>query len=294
MIEPRESIPVTLRDGASTIVRRLGSGPKVLFSHGSGYASDAFATFLHRLADRCEVYCVDLRGHGIGPRIDVQDFSLELLTRDFHDIIRALRDEYGAHSIHGVFHSIAAVLALRVQAENAAAFRSIVGYEPPVPAAGPNAQEFVDGAARMATRALRRRRAFATAGELADRFRESGTLVAGGEAAALCLANGVLGEAVDGLRPLRCEPEIEAGIYTGNSDTGLWQAMQVIRCPGLIVRGRRPGGNREYTDIVASRVADALRFDLLTLHGLGHLGWIEAPDKSAEIVASFVHAAADA
>ena len=288
MIRPEREFTIALRDGVSTTVRDLGRGPNVLFSHGTGYACDAFAPFVHALAGRCRVFCVDLRGHGIGPPVNPQDFSLALLVSDLHDTVAALKRDHGVDALHGVFHSIAAVLALRVQADRADAFRSIVGFEPPLAAIGADAAAFREGAARMATRALRRRRTFSSARELADRYRESGTLAAGGDEAALALAEGVLDDAVDGRRALRCAPEIEAKVYAGNTDMGIWQALGTIGCPGMIVRGQHPSA-AEYTEIVAAHIAEAAGFDLRTLaEGVGHLGWIEEPERGAELVAAYV------
>ena len=76
MIEAEQILTVAVRDGTEFEIKRLGSGPRVLFSHGAGFAVDAYAPFVHALAAHAEVFAFDLRGHGRGPQVSIDDYHL--------------------------------------------------------------------------------------------------------------------------------------------------------------------------------------------------------------------------
>ena len=76
--------------------------------------------------------------------------------------------------------------------------------------------------------------------------------------------------------------------HVGIAGIGIWRALGTIGCPGMIVRGQHPRA-AEYTEIVAAHIAEAAGFELRTLaEGVGHLGWIEEPERGAELVAAYV------
>jgi pimeloyl-ACP methyl ester carboxylesterase len=287
MINAEETFPIRLRDGTETPVRRLGQGPAVLFSHGAGFACDAFSPFVHELAQSFEVYCVDLRGHGIGPQTDVATFSLPLLTDDTADIANALHQRRGGAPLLGVFHSIAAILALRAQADDNGLFDAIVGFEPPLAAIGEHADAFRQGARVLANRALSRARTFDSPNDLAHRYVRGRVLVGASEAAALILADALLETGEDGLQHLRCDRQVEAKVYSTNTDFGLWHDLGQIGCKGLIMCGELPG-SPGYPERVAPKIAELAGFELQRLHGLSHLGWIESPGPAARRVADFL------
>ncbi len=289
MIDSEHSFRVELGDAAVTTVRRVGHGPRVLFSHGSGFSCDAFASFVHELARTFEVLCFDHRGHGLGPAVDVETFSLPLLTSDTTDVAQAIRHRHDGEPLFGVFHSIAGICALRAQLDHCGLFDAIVGYEPPLAAIGSGEAAFRDGAAEMAFRARNRKRHFESAQDLAQRYIRSKVLIGATDEAALVLANGVLEDSEDGRMRLRCDPEIEAKVYATNTDFGLWQDLGKIDCPGMIMSGDL-GERATYTEMVAPEVARLADFRLHRVDGLSHLGWIESPVATASAVSDFLKA----
>lgn len=292
MIEPAETIDISLCDGAVSRVRRVGSGEAVLFSHGNGFSCDAFAPFVSVLAESYSVYCFDHRGHGSGPAIDVDGLTLELLVDDLRDVAAAVRAHHGGGPLHGVCHSIAAVFAFRVQADAPGSFDSIVAYEPPLAPIGPHRAAFREGCRTLARRALKRRVDFDDARDLAQRYRRSGVLLGEDERAAVALAQGVLGKGEHDRYSLRCKPGIEAKIYATNTDMGIWPALPRLGCKLLVMRGRRDDGV-QYPEAAAALIAQAAGCQLQTFDGLGHLGWIEAPQRTATATARAIRSFAD-
>lgn len=103
-------------------VERIGSGPRVVFVHGSmGHGSEPFEP-LRVLADRYTLEFVDRRGFGrSAPRDDRVDFDL-----DAADIVEVLGE--GAHLLG---HSYGAVVCILATARRPDAVRSLTVIEPP-------------------------------------------------------------------------------------------------------------------------------------------------------------------
>ena len=88
-------------DGTSIEYVTLGSGPKLLFIHGSNMNRDEKNSVLHLLAQKFTVYCADRRGwrysgsRGNDYSIEKEcEDALELITH--YDIMHVFGDEYGA------------------------------------------------------------------------------------------------------------------------------------------------------------------------------------------------------
>lgn len=282
MIRATQVLNIELADGVMTSVRVLGRGPRLLFTHGSGFASDAFGPFLHGLAEKFEVVAFDLRGHGRGPAVTAADYELQQLIADFPVIVAGIQEQLGEVPVNGVFHSIGGVFALRAQIDHRL-FRSMVCYEPPVGAVGEHHEVFDLHRKVLAERTRKRRTVFLRVDELARSYLRAG-VVGDNQDAARILATAMLRERGEGQFELRCNPEIEAKTYATNSDFGLWNDFARIDCPGLIMAGR-PGA---YPANAATRIAAATGFDLERREDLGHSGWMQAPDWSVHRVSAAV------
>lgn len=113
---------MTTRDSSPVHVERVGSGPRVVFVHGSmGHGSGSFEP-LRELADRYTLEFVDRRGFGRSvPREHGVDFDL-----DADDVAELLGD--GAHLIG---HSYGGVVSILATARRPEAVRSLTVIEPP-------------------------------------------------------------------------------------------------------------------------------------------------------------------
>ncbi len=103
-------------------IDRVGSGPRVVFVHGSmGHGSESFEPLL-ALADRYSLEFVDRRGFGrSAPRDDRVDFDL-----DAADIVEVLGE--GAHLVG---HSYGGVVSILATARRPNLVRSLTVIEPP-------------------------------------------------------------------------------------------------------------------------------------------------------------------
>ncbi len=281
MINADEILTVTVGDGTRFRVKRIGKGPRVLFSHGAGFAVDAYAPFVHELARHVEVVAFDLRGHGAGPRVSVEDYELAQHIDDIADIAGALKPPSGG--LHGAFHSISGVFALGAQRAASDSFRSLALFEPPLGRVGDGEQWFVDDKMGRAARAAKRRDRFDSTAELAARF--EGLLRS--EARARIVAEALLVQDGSDNYTLRCPRDIESKTYATNQSFGLWDALPGMNCPGTILAGN-PGESIEYPGSVAADIANAAGFEYQQVSGIGHLGLLEAPSRTARLAVASI------
>src|SRR5919198_2127285 len=94
---PHAVIEVVSGDGALLRVRRHGvaGGPRLLISHGNGFAVDGYFPFWKRFLAAFDVVVFDMRSHGENPRADPAHHNYAHMTRDLDAICRAVGDEFG-------------------------------------------------------------------------------------------------------------------------------------------------------------------------------------------------------
>ena len=108
--EPIETVDAAMDDGAIIRIRRHGNleGPRIVLSHGNGFAADAYYPFWRELLDRCDVVLFDCRNHGQNPFHTAEAHRYERIVGDLGRIRRAIDDAFGARPALGVFHSLSA------------------------------------------------------------------------------------------------------------------------------------------------------------------------------------------
>lgn len=264
-------------------IRCIGGGPPLVFSHGAGFATDCFSDLTARLAESFSVYLFDLPGHGVSPPISEAVFSLDLALARMGAVCDEVARRHGGRAPALVCHSISSVVALRMRADAPARLSALVAYEPPLAQPDANAGISVADQSVLERRARGRKRTFERVEDLAARYarRDGGPGLS--PAAAATVAAGLLRPAAGGGFELRCAPEIEAKIYRTNQHFGLWQRLRDPGPPVSIMAGRRHGAS-DYTADVAPQIAEVGGFDLITLAGLSHLGWAEAPERAAPFI----------
>ena len=111
---PRDALDLTMDDGAPIRVVRHGnpSGPRVVLSHGNGFASDAYFPFWRLLLARFDLALFDFRNHGRNPFHAAEPHDYPRFARDSAAVHRAIADEWGTKTTIGVFHSMAGTTAL--------------------------------------------------------------------------------------------------------------------------------------------------------------------------------------
>jgi len=124
-------------DGTRIVFRRLGSGPAVVFVHGSVSTHTDWMPVARLLADRFTCFAMDRRGRaksgeGIGP------YSIEREYEDIEAVLAAAKAETGSDAML-VGHSYGAVCVLGTALRHPVP--RLVVYEPPLPVGGPIAGE---------------------------------------------------------------------------------------------------------------------------------------------------------
>jgi len=84
---------IVMPDGAVVRLRRHGcsEGPRLVLSHGNGFAMDGYAPFWSLLAETFDIVLFDLRNHGCNPRHRREDHRLDRIVADY-PVIRASID----------------------------------------------------------------------------------------------------------------------------------------------------------------------------------------------------------
>jgi len=91
---PHAIIEVVAADGARIKVRRHGNprGPRLMLSHGNGFAMDGYFNFWSRFLDDFDVVVFDMRSHGRNPRAEPPNHDYEHMVPDLEAVCRAVTD----------------------------------------------------------------------------------------------------------------------------------------------------------------------------------------------------------
>lgn len=275
-------------DGVALALHDLGgTGPTLLYSHATGFHGRIWLPLARELGDRYHGWALDYRGHG----------DSALATDD------PLRwSEFGADALaaveaidpsprFGFGHSMGATALLMVELARPGTFTGLVLFEPIV--MPPGFAEGVigeDGLRRdhpLATAARRRRPSFPSFEAAYDNF--------AGKPPLNSLTPDSLHAYVDfGFRrvddqtvTLKCTGETEARTFEAGRDHDVWERLDEISCPVLILGGHPSAGPGEIVHLLAEPLPYGRfqRFDHLS-----HFGPIEDPALVAETTAAFFSA----
>ena len=270
-------------DGVSAALHDLGgTGPAVLFTHGSGLNAGMWATVVPHLRDQFHCYGLDFRGHGASPQPDAEDFSVErqLLIGEILAAVKAI----GADRVSGVGHSLGGATLTLTEAAHPGTFAALWLFEPVLI---PDSYERPDGGpAALAGLARRRRREFDSVDAAYERFR-SKPPYADCEAAAV-RAYTEIGtfERPDGTVWLSCSGDTEARIYETSSAHDFTK-FAAVRCPTVVGLGAAVAKGNEVPPMLAPIVAKALGNGRLeSFAGLTHF----APMENGAAVAASIGA----
>jgi len=93
---PSTVLELTMPDGAIIHVRRQGcsGGPRLVFSHGNGFAIDAYYPFWRHFLRDCEVIVFDQRNHGWNPLHHMRGHTERQMAEDMEVILQIEQPEY--------------------------------------------------------------------------------------------------------------------------------------------------------------------------------------------------------
>ena len=282
---------LTLSDGADILLRRCGNpdGPRLLVSHGTGFAIDGFVRMWRPLAKTCDLVLFDLRGHGRNGPVAPETVDGPRLTRDMAEIVAGVSEAFGVRPAFGLFHSIAALMALRLESQQPGRFAGLVLIEPPAtpPEDDPRFAAFEAGRLALATRSAKRQERFASVAELAEKFSARGPFRFFEPGAAQELAAAMLVADGNGWK-LACPPAVEARYFGRNLDDGLRDRLAQVACPVLMLVGREDLAHDGTPACIAVDLARLGGFDLLELARATHMLPLERPGAIAEQTLAFL------
>jgi pimeloyl-ACP methyl ester carboxylesterase len=280
-----------LSDGASILLRRTGNpkGPRLLVSHGTGFAIDGFARMWRPLAGNHDLIVFDLRGHGHSGAVSPETVDGPRLTLDMAEVLAAVAEVWGERPVFGLFHSISALMALRLEAQAPGSFSGLVLIEPPAspPKESPGFEAFEQGRLGLEARSAKRQTHFSSIEELAAKFTGRGPFRHFEPGSAQELAASMLVPDGDGWR-LACPPEVEARYFGRNLDDGLGERLKQVACPVLMLVGRDDLAIAGTPACIAVDLARLGGFDILELANATHMLPLERPGAIAVFARAFV------
>ena len=276
---------VRVADGVELALHCLGGdGPPLLFVHATGFNGRTYGPLTSRLAEHFTVWAPDLRAHGWSPPPGERDFRWVTLAADLLAVVDHLGIPHG--ELDCVGHSIGAATLLLADAQRPGTIRRMYGYEPVI---WRSAEIFGPGENPLIAVASKRREVFASRAEAMERFaaRPPFGLVRA-DSLHSYVTNGFR-DLGDGTVQLRCAATDEADTYDGEY-TSTTDRIDGISTPVVIGKGLEMTFND--IGVPAHEVLPNSR--LVTYHGLGHFGPLEAPDVIADDALAAVSTAAQA
>lgn len=233
---PHQSFTLGMDDGAPVTVRQHGNprGPRLVLSHGNGFAIDAYYPFWCRFLERYEVVLFDLRNHGHNALHDPDSHDVPRFMRDYDTIIDGIIENLGEKRTAALFHSISSITAIKHAVEVEWRWDALVAFDPPlIPSPGhplhTYARNFELNLARWAASRPDR---FPSPDDMADGFRNSRSRRLWTDEAHERMAWAILKQDPErGDWTLRCPRECESRIYATNARLDLCPRLPEIRGP---------------------------------------------------------------
>jgi pimeloyl-ACP methyl ester carboxylesterase len=112
--QPNAVLELHMADGATIRLRRHGNkhGPRLVLSHGNGFAIDAYFPFWRLLVTDHDLILFDQRNHGHNPLHVLAHHTQWQMADDLEVILRAIASAFGERPIAGIFHSLSTTVSL--------------------------------------------------------------------------------------------------------------------------------------------------------------------------------------
>jgi pimeloyl-ACP methyl ester carboxylesterase len=287
---PHAVADLAMDDGATIRLRRHGNraAPRVVLSHGNGFAIDGYFPFWRLLLDDFEVVVFDQRDHGQNPRHTIAGHTYKQVARDARVIRAGIDAQFGAKPTAGIFHSLSAVANIHGNAEDGVAWGALVLVDPALLPPGGRAREASHRFEHVLAKWARNRPArFSDPGELAAQFRSSRAAALWVPEAADLMARAVTRRGAGGGFELSCPPDWEAQIYLQNIDMGTWPLLSKLRGPAMFLAADPSLPDATPPSVVIGLAAGESGLPHVAIPGTSHTLQIERPDLCAAAVRSF-------
>ena len=283
--EPLSTCDVRLDEHTVTTLRRYGnpSGPRLVVSHGNGFAIDLYYPFWSLFADDCELIVYDLRNHGrnsVGPQAD---HNIPTLICDHDLIIESIESVFGNKPTVGMFHSLSSIVPLL---SFKTFYAGLVLFDPPLSRPGASQTELHTAAERAAARLRKRGHRFATREEFSDFLRYLPTFARVLPGVRELVAETTLRPARDGAGfELRCPREYEAQLMHYARSFFPLIDLELLSCPTRII-GADP--TLPYAYLPTIDLGDVMKVDYDFIPEATHLLQLEKPQECAAATRDFL------
>ena len=291
--EPRLSFDLTMEDGAVIRVRCHGNpdGPRLVLSHGNGFAIDGYLPFWGLLADGYDLVLYDQRNHGHNPRHDVSHHDLIHFVSDMIEGRAGIDATLGVKPTVGMFHSISAIAAIWDAFDNGMRWDALVSFDPPLFPTPDDAfyrvanQFEVDMSTWAATRPDR----FADPAALGTAFKKSYRLRRWVDGAHELMARAVLRQdEATGAWNLCCPRESESHIYTTSDEVDLCSRLDRLTGPAIFICADPDQGDALAPSMVNREMHARFGYRYEIVTDTNHLLQIEKPAECARIALEFL------
>ena len=283
--EPLSVREVRLDDRTVTTVRQHGnaSGPRLVLSHGNGFAIDLYFPFWSLLADDHELIVYDIRNHGWNSVGELSDHNVPTLLRD-HDLILDTIDRvYGNKPTVGIFHSLSSIVPLLSSANP---YSALILFDPPLCRPGASQVELHAAAEKGAAQIRRRGYRFRTREEFADFLRYIPAFARVVPGVRELVAQTTLRQSTDGeAYELRCPREYEAQLMDYTRSFFPLVDLESLSCPTKIV-GADP--TLPYSYLPTFDLSNVMKVDYDFIPEATHLLQLERPEECAAAVREFL------
>lgn len=291
--EPTATLDLTMEDGARISVVRHGNtaGPRVVLSHGNGFASDSYFPFWRLMLERFDVALFDFRNCGRNPFHAPDSHNYFRFVRDFAEVHGAISAKWGEKTTIGVFHSMSAVTALLATSAGTWHWDALLLFDPPVvPPEGIRLRgTFMTAAETLRDAARARQNRFRDPGELADVFRYMNRFRRLRKGVAELNARSVLRFDPDrGDWRLCCPGEIEADLYIEAAELPIWRKPGPDARPLMIVGSDPEPKDAWKTAACCKLYCETFGIDYAFVPDTSHLLQLEEPERCFALFSGFL------
>lgn len=252
-----------------------GDGPPLLLLHATGFHAHVFLPMIRQLRASFHCYGFDLPAHGASPPPLDGQFG----WRRFAPAALAVSDALGLDGALALGHSCGGAVLVMAEQERAGAWSGLYLYEPVLMAPVTIPLELQGERNPLAAGARRRRPDFPDRQTAYENYAAKPPLDALDPDALRAYVDYGLVDRPEGGVTLACRPENEAAYYQMAPLSGAWDRLGEVGCPTTVAGGDEQAHFGPEATAAVARLLPRGRHEVL--HGLGHFGPLQAPDRVA-------------
>ena len=257
-----------------------GDGPPLLLVHATGFHAHVFLPMIRQLRSSFHCYAYDLPAHGASPPPPDGQFA----WRRFAPGALAASDALGLDQPFALGHSCGGAVLVMAEQERAESWSRLYLYEPVLMAPVTIPAELQGERNPLAAGARRRRPDFPDRQTAYDNYATKPPFDALDPAALRAYVDHGLVDRPDGTVTLACRPDDEAAYYQMAPLSGAWDRLTEVGCPTMVAGGDHQAHFGPEATSAVARLLPNGRHEVL--HGLGHFGPLQAPDRVARSAAA--------